>query len=196
MSKTIVYDFDKTLSYGDSMEELFISEMQGLKVVYKFYYYFLKVLSKLRLSTVIREKEKMIKMLFHSDEMAFRSACERQAKGYKFSPIMEILKKDVADDNNRVIVLSASSEFFLNTVFKGIDVEILGTTFLCKGGKILGIKQHPFNHKKVDSLVEHGVSVVDAAYFDSEWDECLKPLCRNWYKVKNGIIVEKGSNAI
>lgn len=191
MRKTIVYDFDGTLSYGDSLEELFNAEMCGLKSVYKIYYYFLKILSKLRLSTVKREKERMIKLLFHSDEAAFCGGCERQALGYKFSPIMENLKKDVAE-GNRVIVLSASSEYFLKIVFKGMNVEILGTACKCKDGKILCIEQHPFYHEKVDTLVEHGIVEIDEAYFDSKWDECLKPLCRQWYKVKNGIIVESG----
>lgn len=195
MSKIVVYDFDGTLSYGDSMEELFNSEMCGLKSVYRCYYYFLKVLSKLKLSTVKKEKEKMIKLLFHADEAAFREACEKQAKEYRFSPIMDNLKKDVAE-GNKVIVLSASSEYFLNVVFDGMDVEILGATFNIKDGIIRGIKQHPFYHEKVDTLVGNGVSVVDEAYFDSKWDECLKPICRVWHKVKNGEIIESGLNDI
>lgn len=190
MSKIVVYDFDGTLSYGDSMEELFNSEMKGIKSLYRCYYYFLKVLSKLKLSTVKSEKEKMIKLLFHSDESAFREACVSQAKNYKFSPIMEKLKKDVTE-GNRVIVLSASSEYFLQTVFSGEKVEILGTTFNCEEGKIWSIKQHPFYREKVDTLVGYGIPEVDEAYFDSKWDDCLKPLCRKWYKVKQGVIIEE-----
>ena len=190
MSKIVVYDFDGTLSYGDSLEELFNSEMRGIKSLYRCYYYFLKVLSKLKLSTVKSEKEKMIKLLFHSDERVFRDACVEQARNYKFSPIMEKLKKDVSE-GNRVIVLSASSEYFLKTVFSGLDVEILGTTFNCKGEKIKGIKQHPFYHEKVDTLIGYGVPVVDEAYFDSKWDDCLKPMCRVWHKVKQGVIIEE-----
>lgn len=193
MRKTVVYDFDGTLAYGDSLEALFNQEMRGWKSVYRLYYYFLKGLSKLRLSTVKREKERMIKLLFHSDEVAFREACEKQALGYKMSPIMDYLKKDV-EAGNRVIVLSASSECFLNAVFKGMAVEILGTTFICKGGKIVGINRHPFYHEKVDILVEHGIAEVDEAYFDSKWDECIKPLCLIWYRVKHGLIVETGEN--
>ena len=191
MKKTIVYDFDGTLSYGDSLEELFDVEMCGSKSVYKIYYYFLKVLSKLKLSTVKREKEIMIKLLFHSDETAFREACVKQAEGYRFSPIMDNLKEDV-ENGSRVIVLSASSVFFLKTIFAGMNVEIMGTEFNCKDGKIIGIKQHPFWYEKVDTLVEHGIAEVDEAYFDSKWDECLKPLCKQWYKVKQGNIVENG----
>lgn len=195
MSKIVVYDFDGTLSYGDSMEELFNSEMKGIKSLYRCYYYFLKVLSKLKLSTVKSEKERMVKLLFHSDERAFREACVEQAKSYKFSPIMEMLKNDLSL-GNRMIVLSASSEYFLQTIFNGVDVEILGTTFDCEEGKIRSIKQHPFYHEKVDTLVGYGVPEVDEAYFDSKWDECLKPMCRVWHKVKNGIVVESGTNEL
>lgn len=195
MSKVVVYDFDGTLSYGDSMEELFNSEMKGIKSLYRCYYYFLKVLSKLKLSTVKREKKKMIKLLFHSDERAFREACVEQAKCYIFSPIMEMLKKDVSE-GNRVIVLSASSEYFLKTVFDDDKVEILGTTFNCEEGKIRSIKQHPFYHEKVDTLVGYGVPIADEAYFDSKWDDCLKPMCRVWHKVKNGVVIESGTNKL
>lgn len=195
MSKIVVYDFDGTLSYGDSMEELFNSKMKGIKSLYRCYYYFLKVLSKLKLSTVKREKEKMIRLLFHSDERAFREACVEQAKCYNFSPIMEILKKDVSE-GNRVIILSASSEYFLQTVFSGEDVEILGTTFDCEGGKIKSIKQHPFYNEKVDTLVGYGIPVVDETYYDSKWDECLKPLCRVWHKVKDGVEIDSGTNIL
>lgn len=195
MSKIVVYDFDGTLSYGDSMEELFNSKMNGAKAGYRLYYYFLKVLSKLRLSTVKREKERMIKLLFHSDEKAFRDACINQAKGYTFSPIMALLKKDVSE-GNRVIVLSASSGYFLKAVFDNDRVEILSTTFYCKEGKIRYIKQHPFYHEKVDTLIGYGIPVVDEVYFDSKWDDVLKPLCRVWHKVKNGVVVESGTNEL
>ena len=189
MSKIVVYDFDGTLSYGDSMEEMFVSEMSGLKNIYKLYYYFLKVLSKLKISTVKKEKERMIKLLFHSDEKRFKLACEKLSEGYIFSPIMQLLKKDI-ESGNRVIVLSASSVYFLDKVFKDMDVEILGTTFQVQNGKIKRINQHPFYHEKVCALVEHGIKEVDEAYFDSRWDDCLKPMCIRWHKVKNGVIVE------
>ena len=193
MKKIVVYDFDGTLSYGDSMEELFNFEMKGLKSVLRLYYYFLKVLSKLKLSTVRREKERMIKLLFHSEEKRFQTACENQADGYKFTPIMDFLRKDVAE-GNRVIVLSASSVYFLNKIFDGINVEILGTTLNLKDGKILGIDQHPFYYEKLDTLAGNGIGKVDEAYFDSKWDECLKPMCYKWHKVKNGEIIESGSD--
>ena len=190
MSKIVVYDFDGTLSYGDSMEEMFVSEMSGPKNIYKLYYYFLKVLSKLKISTVKKEKERMIKLLFHSDEKRFRLACEKLSEGYVFSPIMQLLKKDI-EYGNRVIVLSASSVYFLEKIFSGMDVEIYGTTFQVHNGKILRISQHPFYYEKVNTLVDHGITEVDEAYFDSRWDDCLKPMCVNWHKVKNGVIVEE-----
>lgn len=137
----------------------------------------------------------MIKLLFHSDEKAFREACVEQAKNYKFSPIMENLKNDLSL-GNRVIVLSASSEYFLKTVFSDVEVEILGTTFNCDKGKIKNIKQHPFYHEKVDTLVGYGVPVVEKTFFDSKWDECLKPMCHIWHKVKDGIVVESGTNVL
>ena len=70
-------------------------------------------------------------------------------------------------------------------------MEIFGTTFQVQNDKIQSINQHPFYHEKVSTLVEHGFVVVDDAYFDSRWDDCLKPMCIHWHRVKNGIIVEE-----
>lgn len=190
MSKIVVYDFDGTLSYGDSMEELFNSKMRGIKTCFRIYYFFLKLLSKFKLCSVRQEKERMIKLLFHSDEQSFRTACEKHAESYQFTPVMDLLRNDVVD-GNRVIVLSASSVFFLEKVFNGLNVEILGSTFYVKDGKILGIKQHPFYYEKVDTLIENKIVKVDEAYFDSKWDDCLKFMCRKWHRVKNGIIIEE-----
>ena len=189
MNKTVVFDFDKTLTYKDSLQELFLQEMIGTKIPLRVYYLSLAVLSKFKIITVRKEKELMIKLLFQSDEAVFAKKCREQVKHLRLNPVFNKVNKYV-EEGDRVIILSASSEYLLKEVFKGVEVEIIGTSFSCVDGKIKRICQHPFSNEKYDLLIKHGVSNVDEMFYDSHNDECLIPLCKKWNKVKDGVIIE------
>ena len=187
--KIIVFDFDKTLTYMDSLKELFLGEMCGLKYPLRAYYMFLAVLSKFKIITVRKEKELMIKLLFRSDEGVFAVRCQKQAGNIKLNPVFNKVSAHI-EEGDRVIILSASSEYLLKEVFKGTNVGIIGTTFICDKGKIKRINQHPFGKEKYDLLIKQGITNVDEMYYDSHNDECLIPLCSRWNKVKDGVVIE------
>ena len=63
--KTVVFDFDKTLTYKDSLTELFIQCIGG-NFLLRFLYFCLKVMSKLGIISVKTEKLFMIRILFKS----------------------------------------------------------------------------------------------------------------------------------
>lgn len=186
--KTVVFDFDGTLSYEDSMKELFNKQMRRCRKLYRVYYYLLKVLAKLKITTVKFEKEQMLKLLFHSDVLAFAKASSEQAKSFKLNPVFSKVQEHLAM-GDRVIVLSASSMYFLDEVFKGMNVELIGTTFMQENGRIQGIERHPFYYEKVECLKQMGICEVDEMYYDSKWDEVLIPMCKVSHKVVNGQIV-------
>ena len=77
MNKIVVFDFDGTLAdtiplcREDSLTELFLQEMKGIKFVYRIYYFALKVLAKFCIISVKTEKEQMIRFLFNSDVNKF-----------------------------------------------------------------------------------------------------------------------------
>lgn len=189
MNKTIVFDFDKTLTYKDSLQELFLQEMCGIKYPLRVYYMFLAVLSKFKIITVKKEKELMIKLLFQSNESLFAKSCQEQAKCLKLNPVFNKVREHI-DDGDRVIILSASSEYLLKEIFKEIDVEIIGTTFSSVNGEIKCINQHPFSNEKHDLLIKYRITTVDEMFYDSHNDECLIPLCHKWNKVKDGVVIQ------
>lgn len=196
MSKTVVFDFDKTLTYKDSLSELFLHEMRGCKYPLRAYYVVLKVLSKSKIITVRKEKEKMIQLLFGSDNALFERKCREQAHTLLLSPLFDTLK-ELANTGERVIVLSASSIYLLEEVFKNLPaVEIIGTDFMCRGGKIQRIDKHPFSIEKYELLSKYGVGEIDEMFYDSPGDECLIPLCKKWHKVKDGVIIKTGERTL
>lgn len=182
----VVFDFDKTLTYSDSLTDLF---RVNSNYVQRVIYFGLKVCSKLGLISVKVEKMVMIKLLFESNEELFSKACRDQVKHLRFSPIMAKLT-EYLNEKDRVIVLSASSIYLLREVFANNNVEILGSEFDVVSGKIIGFRQHPFDEEKLQVLSKYGISKVDEAYFDSRHDDCLKSISQRWYRVKNGMIVE------
>lgn len=184
----VVFDFDGTLSYKDSMKELFNEQMSGWRKVYRIYYYLLKVLAKLKITSVKFEKEQMLILLFHSDLEEFANSSREQAKRFALNPVFTKVQEHI-DRGDRVIILSASSMFFLETVFDGMNVELIGTTFKTSNDRIIGIERHPFYHEKVESLKKLGIKQVDEMYYDSKWDEMLIPMCKVSHKVVNGRII-------
>ena len=186
--RIVVFDFDGTLSYKDSMKELFNEQMSGWRKAYRIYYYLLKVLAKLKITSVKFEKEQMLKLLFHSDLKEFANASREQAKRFRLNPLFTKVQEYINNDD-RVIVLSASSMYFLETVFEGMKVELVCTTFTASNGRILGIDLHPLRHRKVKCLKQMGIEQVDEMYYDSKWDEVLIPMCKVSHKVENGQIL-------
>lgn len=183
-----VFDFDGTLSYTDSMKELFNEQMVDFKQIFRVYYYLLKVLAKLKITTVKHEKEQMLKLLFHSDAEAFAKACREQAKRFQLNPVFDKVQEHI-DKGDRVIILSASSMYFLESIFDGMKVELVGTRLKIINGKIKCIDRHPFYHEKVECLRSMGIKEIDEMYYDSKWDEVLIPMCKVNHKVKNGKLV-------
>ena len=186
--RIVVFDFDGTLSYKDSMKELFNEQMSGWRKAYRIYYYLLKVLAKLKITSVKFEKEQMLKLLFHSDLKEFANASREQAKRFRLNPLFTKVQEYINNDD-RVIVLSASSMCFLETIFESMKVELVCTTLKASNGRILGIDRHPFYDEKVKCLKQMGIEQVDEMYYDSKWDEVLIPMCKVSHKVENGQIL-------
>lgn len=192
MRRTVVFDFDGTLSYKDSLKELFSQEMKRGKSILRLYYYLLKILAKLHITTVKFEKEQMLKLLFHSDVITFAETCRKRAATFKINPVFAKVQEHI-DRGDRVIILSASSIYFLETIFAGMNVELVGTTLKINDGKIKGIERHPFYTEKVACIKSMGIQEIDEMYYDSKWDECLIPFCKEWHKILNGSIVYNGN---
>lgn len=186
MIKKIVFDFDRTLTYRDSLTILFLNEMKGMKKFYLVLYFLLKVLSKLKIIPIFKEKEVMLNLLFKSDIKKVEEAC-KQLK-MTFSPVVNILRQSI-DNNDEVIILSATLELYLKEVFKNMKVKIIGTTLKMSGNKI-SIEQHPFGIQKLNIMTNLGIKRIDEMYYDSASDEFLISICKEWNKVKKGIIIE------
>lgn len=188
--KVIVFDFDKTLSYKDSLVEIFKSEMVGSKFFLRPIYFMIQVLAKLGFLSRETEKTLMIKVLFQNDEESFIRACHKYADRKDLNPIYNTFI-ECSETDARVIVLSASAQYFLEYLLREVnDVEIIGTTFSVRDGVIEGIIRHPSGKNKRKIMDDMGILVIDKCYYDSKSDECLLPIAKSYYRINNGKIIE------
>ena len=76
MNRLIVFDFDKTLIYEDSLTVVFKQRIQQKSLFFVGFYFLLKALSKLGLISVRYEKELSIRMIYGSNLELFFADCE------------------------------------------------------------------------------------------------------------------------
>lgn len=185
--KVIVFDFDKTLSYEDSLVEIFKGEM---KVFVLPFYFLIRVMAKCHLLSRTFEKEFMLKTVFQNKEEAFIEACHCYAGRVSLNPIYKLFL-DKTKTNSRVIVLSASAQYFLDYLLKDVKgIEIIGTTFKISNGIIKGIDRHPSGKNKKKIIDQMGITSISECYYDSKSDECLLPISESYFKVHNGVIIK------
>lgn len=184
--KTIVFDFDKTLTYKDSLTQFFIERMKGWRIIFLPYYVLLKVLSKFKIISVLREKELAMAVLFPKNQLELDKLLIDFASRIELNPLNDKVV-GVLNNGNEVIILSASPEIYLKELYP--QCQVIGMQIKVNNG--IQITQHPYGDEKIKCLLNRGVTEIDEMYYDSESDESLLPICKKSYKVKNGIVVEK-----
>lgn len=187
--KIVVFDFDKTLTYRDSLTQFFLERMKGWRVIFLPYYILLKVLSKYGVISVQKEKEFAFNVLCPRSE-----ACtNRLLIDFADRIVLNEINEKVDDSllrGDRVVILSASSEVYLNKIYP--DCEIIGLRYDADKG--YHITQHPYGKEKLDLLLRKEIERVDEFYYDSKSDEYVLPICKKAYRISNGKIVEEKEN--
>lgn len=184
-----MFDFDKTLTYNDSLTQLFLWRMRGWRIIFMPLYFTFKVSSKIGVISIKREKELSIKVLFSNDYLTFDSQCRLFAPKIKLTPCFSLLQEEI-NKGSQVIILSASPSNYLHHIFT--NVTIVATTFCVNDqSEIIAIQQHPYGEEKLRCLLNIGVSHIDTMYYDSKSDEALIPICNEWFRVANGHVVAR-----
>ena len=184
--KTIVFDFDKTLTYKDSLTQFFYERMRGTRIVFHPYYLILKVMSKFKLISVLQEKEWAMSALCAKAGAHFDDLLKDFASHIRLNPINNIVQEAV-DNRDNVIILSASPEVYLKELYPGC--EVVGLQYILSKG--VKITQHPYGAEKLRLLKQKGIMQVDEFYYDSKSDEQVFPICKKAFRVRDGRIVEE-----
>lgn len=183
----LVYDFDKTLTNEDSLSHIIYNKI-GCKYHILLLYIGLKILSKIKLITVRKEKEIICSILFKGEKDLSHSII-KYISNIKLNTIADTI--DVKFNNNKIIILSAAPEELLMSIFP--HYTIIGAKLIYKSNRFI-IKQHPYGDEKLSLLIKNGITLIDECYYDSISDECLLKISRRGFKIKNAKIIKVYEN--
>jgi phosphatidylglycerophosphatase C len=191
MNKLIVFDFDKTLTYKDSLRGFYyFAAKKNLGYPFRlFRYYFLVVKRKLNLISLIDLNYYAIKLfLADYNENDLDALGKDYIKRIIFNQIYYKDYKELSqNEENQVIVTSASFEIYLKHIgFR----HLLATELEFENSKPVGIKFLNHNINKVKKLNENGITSIDVLYTDSISD---LPLARI---AKQTILVRKDEKIV
>lgn len=191
MNKLVLFDFDGTLTYRDSMLELFRQKNGIIKYCIGFIRYFPSLLGmKLGLVSAKSVKEKLL--AFHFSGMSI-DEFDRFCQSFAIEVIPSMIRSNgLARFNehlasgDRVIVISASLESWIKPWTDQHGVELLGTKLDTREGIVTGkiSGENCKGHEKVNRLRAH-LNIEDykciVAYGDSSGDKAMLELADEGY---------------
>lgn len=191
--KIIVFDFDKTLTYRDTLFGFYISISEK---DYKFplkicFYFFLMFLFKIQIISNDYLKKQGFKIFIKNKEL---TSLENKAKLYansiKFNNLFNSF--DFKNIDHKIIVISASYEIYLKYIFNE-NIEVIGSKFKIVNGLASEFDFNCYSNFKSKILKYHGYEKIDVLYTDSFSDFSLAKLSHSINIVKNDNIYECSS---
>ena len=179
MKKLIVFDFDKTLTYKDSLRGFyFFASKKGLGFPIKILrYYFLVIKRKLNLISLIDLNYYAIKFfLADYNKNDLNTIGKNYIKRIIFNKIYyEDYAELSRDEENQVIITSASFDVYLRHFgFK----HLLATELEFENDKPAGIKFLNHRENKLKKIKETGITSIDVLYTDSISDLPLAKIAK------------------
>lgn len=188
--KIIVFDFDKTLTYRDTLFGFYISiSEKGFKFLVKICsYFFLMVLFKIRIISNDYLKKQGFKIFIKNKELI---SLEKKAKLYansiKFNNLFNSF--DFKRIDYKIIVISASYQIYLKYIFNE-NIEVFGSEFKIENGLASEFDYNCYSNFKSKILKHYGYEKIDVLYTDSFSDFSLAKLSQSINIVKNDNIYE------
>lgn len=168
-SKIIVFDFDKTLTYRDTLLGFYIcASRKNISLLFKLgFYSFIMVLAKINLISNDRLKDLGVSVFLKNKS---REEIREIAISYKSKiKFNRLFREYDFDKTKQVYIVSASFNFYLQELFPA-NVKIIGSEIQYSNNLVSGLKFNCYKGKKVEALANVGVHKISEFYTDSYSD--------------------------
>jgi phosphoserine phosphatase len=177
MPKIIVFDFDKTLTYSDTLFGFFTSASRKnctypLKIII---YFIAMILTKLK---ILCNKD-----LKHIGIILFLKGINQtqlQSVAVNYSKKIKLNKLYTDFDffsNNIIYIVSASFSNYIRPLFPE-NIKVFGSEILLKNDKVTGLSFNCFESNKSKTLIKKGVNEIDILFTDSYSDYSLAKMAK------------------
>jgi len=193
MAQVVVFDFDKTLTTHDTILPFFVfcASKRPLRFLFLPLYYACKVLSKLGVITVQKEKELGLLLLCPRGYDEFKVYAEEYAATLTTDALNGIYFSDFrryASSGARLVIASASFQEYLQHIFP--NQEVIGSACrVSSDGRIQGLAHHPYKVEKACALKMAGIERIDVFYTDSAADMPVAEMSQTVKWIKDGVVI-------
>ena len=178
----VVYDFDKTLTYKDTLLGFFLEFSKNpLKL---FIYFLAMVFAKLKLISNDTLKEVGVRLYLYKKT---KDEVKKLSKSYAKKIKTNFIYKDI-DYSQTIYIVSASFEEYLKPLFPK-EVFVVASKLRYKDGRVDGVLFNCYGENKIKALKNYKVLKIDSFFTDSYSDLPL-------VKISKKTVVIKGDEAI
>jgi len=189
MKEVIGYDFDKTLTYNDTLLGFFCeSAPKNLFYLPKLMVYFIGMVSSKFgfISNTDLKKMGVFLFLKGKTKEAVEEAALRYRKKIKFNKLYHDL---TFEEEKEHIVISASFEEYLKVLFPS-HVKVVASKLAYKDGKVYGLERNCYADAKKEILRKEGVERLALFYTDSYSDLSIAKMAEKTVVVKGDTVQE------
>ena len=182
MKRTIVFDYDKTLTKKDTFDQ-FVKYHSSNKNFYIFIIYtLLVILYKFKIISLKFLKSIIYNIIFKKSNLNPEECFSRFSDKIKFKKeVLKIFQERIKNESNQVFIISASPRKIIEKVSeRSINI---GMEFLYSNNKFI-ITKHPFKNKKKLELLNYGIKYIDELYTDSFNDKELMKISKKIFLIK------------
>ncbi|MGM1057524.1 MAG: HAD family hydrolase [Bacteroidota bacterium] len=186
----IVFDFDKTLTYNDTLLGFFLNASEKnlcfpLKV---FFYFILMFCAKFNLISNQKLKETGV-YLFLKNKTSNKMLKDSRSyvKNIKFNNLFNEFNFTNYDQN--IYVVTASFKEYIEPIFPS-NIKVIGSQIEYSKGKIKGLNFNCYKQNKIKALKSLGIKEIDVFYTDSYSDFPLAEISKKIIIVKKDMLYE------
>jgi phosphoserine phosphatase len=187
--KIFVFDFDKTLTYKDTLLPffLFIANKDLCFIPKMVIYILMMCLVKLKFITTYKLKTIGIRFFLKNiSENKIDEKAALYAKKIKLNKVYEDYKLALKSDN-KVFIISASFDTYLKYLFYEDNVTLIASSILFDKKLAIGLKYECYGYEKIKKLFQNNIYKVNVLYTDSYSDAPIA-------EISNEICIVKGDN--
>ena len=193
MKKSIIFDFDKTLTLKDTNFSFFIfnGRKKSFFIIRIIIYIFFRFLCKIKLVTNLQLKNVGLMLFYRNvNEKNFLKISKKFAQTIELNNNLNIVLQKYKKMDYDVIISSASFEYYINYLYP--DIKVIGTTLNFNNGKVK-IKNHNYKSEKKNNLLKCGYNSIDILYTDSKSDIHIAKISKEINLVVNENIIKCNS---
>ena len=190
MKEIVVYDFDKTLTYKDTIFGFF-KAVANRDIFYfpkLFVYFSFMVFAKLGFISNTTLKEYGIKLFLKG---VSKTTLDKKATLYAKTIKTNSLYRKVIDrdEDEDIYIISASFSEYISKLFKK-NIKIISSKIIYKDNKVEKLGFNCYKDSKIEALKEQGITRIDRFYTDSMADFEVAKISKRIFVVKGDEVTE------